>query len=394
MSTVPPPAASAHGPADPVPPVVDPPAGPRALSVLPVTGLGEVKEGADLPALLAEALAPLAPQAGDVLCVSTKIVSKALGLRVAPEDRDAAVERAAVRTVARRLHTRVVTSVVQIPSGPVMAAAGVDSSNAPDGPLLLPEDPDACAEELRAGLAERLGVDLGVVLTDTSSRIWRVGVTDIALGAAGVASLQDLRGATDADGKTLSVTVRNLADELAAAADLVKGKASGVPAALVRGAEGATDGDVPARELSRTGTDDWFRRPSLESVWVALGLTPAQEPIARMSPEPAQERIARALEVAALPRPGASPFAAAARLAGDLSGDLSGDLPEPPHIVVEPADDGPQAFVDAATLAERIRTALGAESLGEPLPALPVRISRPGRATPAPQNPSDEEENR
>src|SRR5699024_7673995 len=131
---------------------------------------------------------------------------------------------------ARRRHTRVVTSVAQIPSGPVMAAAGVDSSNAPGGPLLLPEDPDACAEELREGLDAALGVQLGVLLTDTSSRIWRVGVGDIVLGAAGVASLQDLRGGVDADGRALSVTVRNLADEIAAAADLVKGKAAGIPA--------------------------------------------------------------------------------------------------------------------------------------------------------------------
>jgi coenzyme F420-0:L-glutamate ligase/coenzyme F420-1:gamma-L-glutamate ligase len=336
------------------------------VSVLPLTGLGEVREGADLPALLAEALGPLAPRDGDVLCVSTKIVSKALGLRIAPEERDAAIARAAVRTVARRLHTRVVTSVVQIPSGPVMAAAGVDSSNAPDGPLLLPEDPDACARELREGLRSRLGLELGVVLTDTSSRIWRVGVSDIALGAAGVAALEDLRGGTDADGRPLTVTVRNLADELAAAADLVKGKASGVPAALVRGVPGATGADVPARELSRTGAEDWFRRPSLESVWVALGLAPEQEPVARMSPEPAEERIARALEVAALPRPGRGPYRASAAAVRGRSGTT--------HIVVERADASAASLADAAALAERIRTALGAESLGEPLPEVPVRL--------------------
>src|SRR5699024_11365046 len=100
-------------------------------------------------------------------------------------------------------------------------------------------------------------------------------VGDIVLGAAGVASLQDLRGGVDADGRALSVTVRNLADEIAAAADLVKGKAAGIPAAIVRGVPGATDApSVPGRALSRTGGEDWFRRPSLESVWVALGLTP------------------------------------------------------------------------------------------------------------------------
>ncbi|MDN6329475.1 MAG: coenzyme F420-0:L-glutamate ligase [Brachybacterium sp.] len=344
---------------------------PEGLRVLPVTGLTEIREGDDLAAQLGAALRPLAPQDGDVLCLSTKVVSKALGLRIAPAQREQAVADAAVRTVARRLHTHVVTSVVQIPSGPVMAAAGVDSSNAPDGPLLLPEDPDACARELREALVTELGVDLGVLLTDTSSRIWRVGVGDIALGAAGVTALQDLRGGVDADGRPLTVTVRNLADELAAAADLVKGKSSGVPAALVRGVPGATAQDVPARDLSRTGADDWFRRPSLESVWVALGLAPEQEPIARMSPEPAAERIARALEVAAVPRRGRGPSTATVQ-------EVSPDGP-PPHIVVEAADASQAALIHAATFAERIRTALGAESLGAPLPETTVEVSVPDR---------------
>lgn len=345
------------------------PDSPRGVHVLPVTGLGEIRAGDDLAALLGEALAPLDPRGGDVLCLSTKVVSKALGLRVSPQERDRAIADVAVRTVARRLHTRVVTSVVQIPSGPVMAAAGVDSSNAPDGPLLLPEDPDACARELREALVASLGVELGVLLTDTSSRVWRVGVGDISLGAAGVASLQDLRGGTDADGRPLTVTVRNLADELAAAADLVKGKSSGVPAALVRGVPGAVAMDVPARDLSRTGPDDWFRRPSLESVWVALGLTPEQEPIARMSPEPVAERVDRALSVAALPRPDQEPSTASVRA-------LPADG-EPSRVVVTAADSSHAALIHAATHAERIRTALQAESLGLPLPQIDVEISVP-----------------
>ena len=339
------------------------------VSVLAVTGLGEIRAGDDLGVLLAQALRPLAPQDGDVLCISTKIVSKALGLRVDAEHRDEAIRSAAVWTVARRLHTRVVTSVVQIPSGPVMAAAGVDSSNSPDGPLLLPEDPDACARLLREQLVAALGVELGVLLTDTSSRVWRVGVGDIALGAAGVAALQDLRGGVDADGRQLTVTVRNLADELAAAADLVKGKSSGVPAALVRGVPSATAADVPARELSRTGAEDWFRRPSLESVWVALGLSAEQEPIARMSPEPAEERVLRALAVAAMPRKGQARSTAVARLGTHPDGR--------PHIVVDAAEDSPAALIYAATLAERIRTALGAESLSTALPEISVEISLP-----------------
>lgn len=350
-----------------------PPQPPRPVDVIPVTGIGEVREGADLAALLAAALEPLAPREGDVLCVSTKIVSKARGLRIDPARRDEAIRAAAVRTVARRRHTRVVTSVVQIPSGPVMAAAGVDGSNAPDGPLLLPEDPDAEARALHEGLRARLGLRLGVVLTDTSSRVWRVGVTDIALGAAGISALQDLRGGTDADGRPLTVTVRNLADELAAAADLVKGKASGVPAALVRGVPGADATDVPARELSRTGADDWFRRPSLESVWVALGLTEEQEPIARMSPEPDEERIERALHVARIPRRGDEGAADAAQPSVRR---------EPGALHVVPAGDDPASWIAAGGLAERIRTALGAESLAAPLPPLAVLIDRPAPEEP------------
>lgn len=389
--------------------LVDPPSTrPGTVQVLPVTGIPEIRHGDDLAAILAPSLRALEVRDGDVLCISTKIVSKSLGLRVDAANRDAAIEAAAVRTVARRRHTRVVTSVVQIPSGPVMAAAGVDSSNAPDGPLLLPEDPDGCALELRDRLVTMLGIRLGVLLTDTSSRIWRVGVGDIALGAAGVASLQDLRGGTDADGRALTMTVRNLADELAAASDLVKGKAGGVPAAIVRGAPGATTDDVPARDLSRTGEDDWFRRPSLESVWVALGLTAAQEPVARMSPEPAAERIERALTVAALPRkdetgrdatarwvpaapedashgrtgiasnPGTSTTAGTGAGVGTSTGTGTGTgTSGSGRILVTPAGTGPDAWIAAGALAERIRTALGAEALGAPLPLLTVEIVRP-----------------
>src|SRR5699024_8309361 len=176
-------------------------------------------------------------------------------------------------------------------------------------------------------------------------------------------------------GRPLTVTVRNLADELAAAADLVKGKSSGVPAALVRGVPGATAQDVPARALSRTGEDDWFRRPSLASVWVALGLAPEQEPIARMCPEPVPERSARALQLAAVPRPGRQPSTATVR-------DVAPDGPAP-HLVVEAADDSPAALVHAATHAERIRTALGAEALGAPLPRIAVEL-----CVPDPQEPS------
>src|SRR5699024_6609512 len=157
-------------------------------------------------------------------------------------------------------------------------------------------------------------------------------------------------------------------DELAAAADLVKGKAGGVPLAIVRGVAGAVtagDGSVPARELSRTGSDDWFRRPSLESVWTALGLSAEQEPIAAMSPEADRVRIARALELALRPRRGGGGTRATAAMAGAH------------RIVVTPAGDSWQDGLEAGALAERLRTALGAESIAAPLPVVQVQVQTP-----------------
>lgn len=354
---------------------------PTPIHTVPVTGIGEIQPGDRLEQALLPALRAAGVETGDVLCISTKIVSKSLGLVTSPELRDRAVEESSVRIVARRLHTHRVTTIAQIPSGPVMAAAGVDSSNAPGGPLLLPPDPDACAAELRTALQDALGLRLAVVLTDTSSRVWRVGVGDIALGAAGLRSLQDLRGSVDGSGRSLSVTVRNLADEIAAAADLVKGKSERVPLALVRGlAEHVVDGDaqVPAAALSRTGGEDWFRRPSLESVWQAMGVPADREPIARMSPEPADERIARALAVALIDRIEAPPTDEDAPAPqGQVPGSPTARarLVGPRRIEVHPAGDGPQHWLAAGALAERIRTALGAEAIAAPLPDVQIHIT-------------------
>lgn len=343
------------------------------VRILPLRGLPEVRRGDDLPRLLLDALEEAGEQLrdGDVLCISTKIISKARGLVIRPEQKESAISAQSVRTVARRRHGSRVTSIVQIPAGPVMAAAGIDGSNAPGGLLLLPEDPDAEARALARALIAATGARIGVVLTDTSSRIWRVGVADIALGAAGVRSLQDLRGTADADGRTLAVTVRNLADELAAAADLAKGKAEGVPAAIVRGVVGAVvplEEGTPARELSRSGDGDWFPRPSLESVWQALGVPAHREPVAAMDVEEDAVRIARALETAAAAEPA---LPAGARLLADAG---------PATIEVRPSrlDDadpaGPEEWAAAGALAERIRIALGAESIARPLPPVAIRL--------------------
>ncbi|MGL5860796.1 MAG: coenzyme F420-0:L-glutamate ligase, partial [Phycicoccus sp.] len=216
------------------------------LTVVPVSGMPEVTAGADLAALLVAALADsdITLLTGDCLVVSSKVVSKALGLTW-PGERSDAVDAASVRVVVERRGRSGVTRVVEAVAGPVMAAAGVDASNTGPGGevLLLPEDPDGQAHRLRAAVlaAAGLGPDaaVAVLLSDTAGRPWRDGLTDLAIGAAGLRVLDDLRGANDADGRPLAVTSRAVADEVAAAADLVKGKARGIPAALVRGLPGS-----------------------------------------------------------------------------------------------------------------------------------------------------------
>ncbi|WP_405056155.1 coenzyme F420-0:L-glutamate ligase [Kribbella sp. NBC_01505] len=200
----------------------------KHLEVFPVTGLPEVAAGDDLPALIGEA-ADL--RDGDVVSVTSKIVSKAEG-RVTFGTRQEAIDSELVRVVAQRGETR----IVQTRHGLVMAAAGTDTSNtAPGTVLLLPVDPDASAQGLRDALKARYDVNVGVVVTDTLGRPWRNGQTDLAIGAAGVRVVEDLRGTTDSHGNVLAVTEPALADEIASASELVKGKADGVPVAVLRG---------------------------------------------------------------------------------------------------------------------------------------------------------------
>ncbi|MEV7471179.1 coenzyme F420-0:L-glutamate ligase [Streptomyces kronopolitis] len=236
-------------------------------------GMPEVRPGDDLVKLIAAAAtAEGMPQLadGDVLLVTSKIVSKAEGRVVEADDREAAIDAETVRVVARRGALR----IVQNRQGLVMAAAGVDASNTPSGTvLLLPEDPDASARALRAGLRTTLGVDVGVVVSDTFGRPWRSGLTDVAIGAAGVRVLDDLRGGTDAHGNPLSATVVATADELAAAGDLVKGKAAGLPVAVVRGLghlAGEPDDGPGARAMVRSAEDDMFRLGTSEAVREAV----------------------------------------------------------------------------------------------------------------------------
>ena len=241
----------------------------RRLTLYGIEGIPEIGPGDDLVALIAgavEAMAATDPQAaledGDILVVTSKIVSKAEGMQVPIAARELAIEEDTVRIVAERTHPGGVTKIVETRQGLVMAAAGLDTSNVPDGiALRLPRDPDASARALCAGLREKTGKRLGLIITDTLGRPWRVGQTDAAIGAAGVQLIDDLRGGADANGRPLNVTVTVLADELAAAADLVKGKASRIPVAVARGLSRLVTGlDAPgARTLARLGDDDMFR---------------------------------------------------------------------------------------------------------------------------------------
>lgn len=240
------------------------PVGP--LTVWAPDGVPEVVPGDDLVALLAPVLGDL--QDGDVVVVTSKIVSKAEGRVVAAADREQAITDETVRVVATREHAAGVTRIVENRLGLVMAAAGVDASNTPEGTvLLLPLDPDASARALRSGLQERLGRRLGLLVTDTAGRPWRYGLTDLAIGAAGVMVADDLRGGHDSHGRVLTATVTAVADEIAAAAELVKGKSSGRPVAVVRGlGHLVSDDDGPgARTLVRLGAEDMFAQGSAEA---------------------------------------------------------------------------------------------------------------------------------
>ena len=259
-------------------------------------GLPEVGPGDDLAALVGDALGAdpdpgHRPVDGDVVVVTSKVVSKAEGRVVAADDREQAITDETVRVVATRAHAAGVTRIVENRLGLVMAAAGVDASNTPDGTvLLLPVDPDASARGLRARLAQRFGVRLAVVVTDTAGRPWREGVTDLAVGAAGLRVLDDLRGTPDTFGRALTMTVAAVADEVAAAAELVKGKVSGRPVAVVRGVGHlVTDDDGPgARALVRAPELDMFRLGTAEAFEAGrrsvLGTPPAEEPGLRGSP--------------------------------------------------------------------------------------------------------------
>jgi coenzyme F420-0:L-glutamate ligase/coenzyme F420-1:gamma-L-glutamate ligase len=229
------------------------------VSIVPVGGIPEIQPGDDLAAAIAERADLLA---GDVVVVTQKVVSKAEGRLVAVDPDDPLshkplVEAEAVR-VLRRRGDLLMTETRQ---GFVCANSGVDLSNVERGwAALLPLDPDRSARWIRDGLRARTGVEVAVIVSDTFGRTWRRGVTDVAIGTAGIAAVMDLRGTNDALGRELAVTEVCVADEIAGAAELVMGKASGVPVAIVRGVDPSWLRESSVREeIVRPYGEDLFR---------------------------------------------------------------------------------------------------------------------------------------
>jgi coenzyme F420-0:L-glutamate ligase/coenzyme F420-1:gamma-L-glutamate ligase len=233
-----------------------------ALSILPVAGIGELRPGDELAVILADAAraqdTPLLDR--DCVVVTQKVVSKVEGRLVAVGDDPAAKQRLVEQESVRILRRRGDLVISETRHGFVCANAGVDLSNVPEGyAALLPIDADRSARHVRDALRARYGVDVAVVVSDTFGRPWRAGLTDVAIGVAGIAAVLDLRATLDATGRELAVTEIALADEIAGAAELVMGKAAGVPAAIVRGLEPAWFRDASVRELVRPPAEDLFR---------------------------------------------------------------------------------------------------------------------------------------
>jgi coenzyme F420-0:L-glutamate ligase/coenzyme F420-1:gamma-L-glutamate ligase len=340
-------------------------AAPEGLTVLPVHGLPEFRPGDDLAAALAAAAPWL--EDGDVVVVTSKVFSKTEGRLVPapsdPEARDALrrelVDAETERVLARRGRTLIVAGKLGI----VQAAAGVDGSNVRRNELaLLPADPDASAARLRADLRRLRGVEVAVVVTDTMGRTWRVGQTDVAIGSAGLPVLHRYEGMHDAEGNELLVTEVALADELAAAADLVKGKLGGLPVAVVRGLNPVDDGST-ARDLVRPVDEDLFSLGTEEAI--AQGRREAvllRYDTRSFSDEPVDEAAVRRAVGVALAEP-APPIRFGwlrdpARRAAFL--EAIGAAGEPPELVVVLGNGSPG---DGAAV-QSFLVALAAEGLG------------------------------
>jgi coenzyme F420-0:L-glutamate ligase/coenzyme F420-1:gamma-L-glutamate ligase len=314
-------------------------------SVHPVPGLPEFVPGDDLAAAIAGAAPWLAD--GDVLVVTSKIVSKAEGRLVeVPADgpeREAARAEVLAGQTRRVVARRGATAIVQTHHGFVMAAAGIDASNVDKTHLvLLPESPDDSARRLRADLAAR-GLHVGVIVSDTMGRTWRNGLTDVALGAAGIEPFRDHRGEIDPYGNELQLTQMAVIDELAAAGELVKGKCDQVPVAVVRGYPGAGAAETPGAEvLLRDAASDMFSLGTAEAH--AEGLRTAATLPESATDEPASaEAVQRAIATAGL--------------------DGTVAVPSPQTLRCAATDASPAGLMRFGADVQRLRTALAAEGL-------------------------------
>ncbi|TWC03573.1 coenzyme F420-0:L-glutamate ligase/coenzyme F420-1:gamma-L-glutamate ligase [Brevibacterium jeotgali] len=347
----------------------------RLLTAYAVPGIGRIRPGTDLGREIGGAMTAsgLDLKDGDVVVVASKVVAKAenaLARAGTRQDFERLVDAHSRHTVVRRRYSSGVTvNVVRTASGTVQAAAGLDQSNTDgdDDVLLHPQDPDASAARLRTSLSDRFGVHLGVIVSDTSSRPWRVGVSDFVLGCAGIDPLDSQRGEPDDAGRPQQVTVRAVADAIAQAADLVKGSARGRPVAIVRGvSEVVTESGTGGAGLSRPLSDDWFRTGHVEAAWTALGVDPADPAITPPSGDDSDDILARATRALAVARSGAprTPGQAGWRLTLTGSGSSIRVRPRPEASRPESAGHPlVEAAVGLGALVERIATALAAEDL-------------------------------
>lgn len=253
-------------PDDPSPaarPTAHPAPPPARLEVLAVHGIPEIRPGDEIAEHVADAADRQGTSlvSGDCLVITQKIVSKAENRLVPLDPDDPDARRALVEQESRRIVRRRGDLVIsETHHGFVCANAGIDLSNVEAGQAaLLPVDPDSSAHHIRNALRARRGIDVAVIVSDTFGRPWRMGLTDVAIGVAGIAAVVDLRGSEDALGRVLQVTEVAIADEIASAAELVMGKSAGVPAAIVRGLEPEWFGPGAARDLVRAPQDDLFR---------------------------------------------------------------------------------------------------------------------------------------
>jgi dehydro coenzyme F420 reductase / coenzyme F420-0:L-glutamate ligase / coenzyme F420-1:gamma-L-glutamate ligase len=357
------------------------------IEILPVSGLPEFRPGDDLSGAIADAARWL--RSGDIVVVTSKVVSKVEGRLVRvptdPEERDRIRRRLvfdeSVRIIARRARTLITENRLGI----VQAASGIDASNvAGDELALLPADPDASAAALRWGLRDRLGVEVAVVVTDTMGRAWRVGQTDVAIGSSGLRVLHAYRGQVDRYGNELAVTEIAVADEVAGAADLVKGKLGAMPVAVVRGLTIGSE-TSKARDLVRPVEEDLFRLGTEESI--ALGRRESALPLpeAPFTDAPVEASVVRDAAAFALTGSAAvrlahvTDTARRKRLLDEFASEV---LYAAPELVLVFGSD----LFAAGAVVHRLRVALSAEGLGTtwvPASSLPDLVGAVGIGHPA-----------